>query len=330
MMRAVQVRKPGPLHTHHVEDVADLVPADREVVIEVKAAPINYPDLLVVSGRYQTTPPTPFAPGKEAAGVVREVGPGVTRVKPGDRVLVDIEFGAYATQARAREDQCMPLPDRMGFVDAVAVGLAAQTAWFALLERARLQPDDVVLVNGVTGAVGHAAVQIASALNATVLAGASSAARAESLLKDMPCPIVDLGASDLRNSLREQVHAASGGKGADIVIDTLGGDAFDASLRALAWDGRIVTVGFAAGRIPEVKANYLLLKNITATGLQWSDYRDRKPWLVAKAHAALSALWEGGSLRPRVMQTMPLDDFARALELIETRAASGRLVLVND
>ena len=209
MMRAVQVRRPGPLHTHRVENVADLVPADRGVVIDVKAAAVNYPDLLVVSGRYQTTPPTPFAPGKEAAGIVREVGPGVTRVKPGDRVLVHVEFGAYATQARAREDQCMPLPDRMGFVDAVAVGLAAQTAWFALLERARLQPGDVVLVNGVTGAVGHAAVQIASALGATVLAGASSPARAESLLKDMPCPIVDLGASDLRNSLREQVHAAT-------------------------------------------------------------------------------------------------------------------------
>ena len=329
-MHAVQIHKAGPLETHRVEELPDLHPGAGQVVIDVKAAAVNYPDLLVITGRYQVTPPMPFAPGKEAAGVVRSVGPNVTQVKCGDRVLIHVESGTYATQAVAREDQCMPLPDRMGYVDAVALGLAAQTAWFALLERARFESGDVVLVNGATGAVGHAAVQIASALGATVLAGATSLARARSLLEEVPCRIVDLGAEDLRNSLREQAHAASAGKGADIVIDTLGGDVFDASLRALAWCGRIVTVGFAAGRIPEVKANYLLVKNITAMGLQWTDYRDREPWNVAKAHAALGALWARGELRPRVMQTLPLRDFARALEQIEARRVTGRLVLTME
>jgi NADPH2:quinone reductase len=300
------------------------------VLIDVKAATVNYPDLLVISGRYQNIPPMPFAPGMDAAGVVRTIGAAVSRVKAGDRVLIHAKNGAYATEAVARQELCMPLPQEMDFVDAVALGLAAQTAWFALVERGGYRPGDVVLVNGATGAVGHAAVQIASALGATVLAGASSLARGQALLKDIPCKIVDLGAQDLRNSLREQIYAATGDRGADIVIDTLGGDVYDASLRALAWGGRIVTVGFAAGRIPDVKTNYLLVKNISASGLQWTDYRDREPWKVARAHSTLAALWRRGALKAHVMQTLPLRDFAQALRLIENRQATGRLVLTTD
>ena len=270
-----------------------------QVLVDVKAAAVNYPDLLVVTGRYQTIPPLPFTPGKDAAGIVRAVGPDVKRVKPGDRVLLHLEYGAFATQALAREDQCLPLPPGMGFVDAVALGLAAQTAWFALLERGAFEPGDRVLVTGASGAVGQAAVQIASALGGTVLAAASNLERARAVLGDTQCSLVDLSAPDLRNSLREQVHAATGGHGVDVVIETLGGDAFDASLRAMAWCGRIVTVGFASGRIPEIKAGHLLVKNISALGLQWTDYRDRQPHRVERAHAALAALWQRGALRPR-------------------------------
>lgn len=328
--RAVVVRLPGPVETHRVEETPDLEAGVGEVVVDVKAAGVNYPDLLVVSGRYQVTPPLPFTPGKEAAGVVRSIGAGVTRVKTGDRVLIHVEHGAFATQARAREDQCMPLPDRMGFVDAVSLGLAAQTAWFSIVERGGYQPGEAVLVNGVTGAVGLAAAQIASALGASVLAGAGSPDRARALLEGVPCTFIDLGAPDLRNSLREQVHAATGGRGADVVIDMLGADVFDASLRAMAWCGRTVTVGFAAGRLPEVKANYLLVKNITATGLQWSDYRDREPGKVARAHRMLTVLWERGALKAQVMRALPLGDFVEALRLMETRQATGRLVLTMD
>ena len=313
-----------------MEEVPDLEPAPGDVVIDVKAAPVNYPDLLVISGRYQSIPPLPFAPGKEAAGVVRSVGTGVTRVKEGDRVLIHVDAGTYATQAVAREHQCLLLPPRMGFVDAVALGLAAQTAWFALVERGGWRPADTVLVTGATGAVGHAAVQIARTLGVIVLAGASNLPRAESLLKNVTCRIVDLGAADLLDGLRKQVHAATGGRGADVVVDTLGGDVYDTALRALAWSGRIVTVGFAAGRIPQVRANYLLVKNITAAGLQWTDYRDREPWKVERAHAALAALRDRGALRPALMQVLPLRDFAHALQLIERRGATGRLVLAMD
>lgn len=329
-MLAVQVKKPGPVETHAVEEVPDLEAGPGQVLVDVKAAAVNYPDLLVMTGRYQTIPPLPFAPGKDGAGIVRAVGPGVKRVKAGDRVLLHPEYGSFATQALAREDQCLPLPEGMGFVDALALGLAAQTAWFALLERGAFEPGDRVLVTGASGAVGQAAVQIASALGGTVLAAASNVERARAALGDTPCSLVDLSAPDLRNSLREQVHAATGGHGVDVVIETLGGDAFDAALRAMAWCGRIVAVGFASGRIPEIKAGHLLVKNISALGLQWTDYRDRQPHRVERAHAGLAALWQRGALRPRIMKTLPLREFAEALRLIDTRQANGRLVLTME
>jgi NADPH2:quinone reductase len=328
-MRGVQIKTLGLAETHTVEELPDLEPGNHEVVIDVKSAAVNYPDLLVVSGQYQTRPPLPFTPGKEAAGIVRIVGPGVTRVKPGDRVLIHVEWGAFATQALAHEDRCLPLPDDMTFVEAAVLGLPAQTAWFALMERGRW-PGDMVLVNGATGAVGHAAVQIASAMGATVLAGVNSPERASAMLSDVSCSIVDLGAPDLRNSLRDQVHTATRGYGADIVVDMLGGDIFDASLRALAWDGRIVTVGFAAGRIPDVKAGYLLVKNATVSGLQWTDYRDRQPWKVAQAHTVMASMWAKRKLRVNIMQTIPLSGLSEALRLIETRRATGRIVLTMD
>lgn len=329
-MLAVQIRKPGPPASHQLEEVTQPVPGPLQVVIDVKAAAVNYPDLLVATGLYQTRTPYPFTPGKDGAGVIRSVGAGVKRFKPGDRVLVHLEHGTFATQALSREDQCMPLPAGLDDVNAVSLGLAAQTAWFALMERGGFEPGNVVLVNGATGAVGHAAVQIAAAMGGVVLAAASSVPRARQMLEGVNCHFIDLSAPDLRDSLREQVLAASGGKGADVIIDPLGADVFDASMRALAWCGRIVSVGFAAGRIPQVKANYLLVKNIAALGLQWTDYRDRQPWLVAKAHEALTGLWERGHLRSHVMCTLPLAGFAQALELIESRKATGRIVLTMD
>ena len=326
-MFAVQVHQPGTAEQHAVEELPGLTAGPGQVLVDVAAATVNYPDLLLITGRYQSMPALPFAPGVDAAGTVRAVGSGVARVKPGDRVVIHVDAGAYATEALAREDQCLPIPAEMGFVEATALGLAAQTAWFALLARGGFQPGDVVLVNGASGAVGQAAAQIASALGGVVVAAASSVDKARALLEGSHCSFADLRAADLRNSLRDQVLQATGGRLADVVIDTLGGDVFDASLRALAWCGRIVTVGFAAGRIPEIKAGHLLVKNIAATGLQWTDYRDRQPERVARAHDALAMLWKRGALRPVIMKTLPLRQFAEAHRLIDSREATGRLVL---
>jgi len=329
-MLAVQVSNPGPVENHCVQEVPDPVAGPGQVLIDVKAAAVNYADLLVVTGRYQAIPALPFAPGTEAAGIVRSVGLGVTRVKPGDRVLIHVDFGTFATQALARENQCLPLPPAMGFVDAVTLGLASQTAWFALLERAAFQAGERVLVTGASGAVGQAAVQIASAQGATVLAAASNLQRARTVLEGTHCHWIDLAVPDLRSSLRAQVHAATGGHGVDVVIDTLGGEVFDAALRATEWCARIVSVGFASGRIPEIKAGHLLVKNISVLGLQWTDYRDRQPHRVERAHAALVAMWQRDALRAAPVKTLPLHEFAEAFRLIEKRQATGRLVLTMD
>ncbi|CAH2894564.1 MAG: hypothetical protein PCALPYG88_6609 [uncultured Paraburkholderia sp.] len=327
-MRAVQVRKAGASPDIGLfEDVLDPQPGIGEVLIDVRAAAVHYPDWLVITGRYQTIPPEPFVPGKEAAGVVHQVGEGVANLKRGDRVLLHVDDGAFATRVVVRKERCRLLPERMEFNEAVSIGLAAQTAWFALMERGGYQPGMSVLVTGATGAVGYAAVQIAAALGADVLAGVNSIERAKPLLKNVPCRLINLGASDLRSALRDEVLGATGGKGVDIVIDMLGGDVFDASLRTLRWNGRMVSVGFAAGRVPEVKAGYLLVKNLTVTGLQWTDYRDREPAKVASAHAALARMWERGQLRQNVMQPLPLDRIEHALRLIESRQTTGRLVL---
>ena len=329
-MRAVRIYRPGPLDQHVLETLPDLEPGPGELVVDVKAAAVNYPDMLVATGRYQVTPSAPFTPGKEGAGVVRAVGAGVERVRVGDRVLLHVENGSHATQARVTEIQCFPLPDRMSFVDAVAVGLAAQTAWFALHERAGFVPGQSVLVTGASGAVGQAAAQLVAALGGVVLAAASHPERARAVLPGLDGHFIDLSVADLRDGLRHQVRTAVGERGVDIVIDTLGGDVFDASLRTLAWCGRMVTVGFAAGRIPEVKANYLLVKNIAASGLQWSDYRDRAPQLVARAHEAMVALWARGQLACRRVQTLPIASFEQAYRAIETRQTKGRLILTMD
>lgn len=329
-MLAVQVRQPGPLESHRVEEVTDLIPSFGEVVVDVKAAVVNYPDLLVMTGRYQVTPPAPFTPGKEGSGIVSAVGPGVKNVRVGDRVLVHVEHGTYATRVIAKESQCFPLPPAMSFVDAAAVGLAAQTAWFALHERGGFEPDEVVLVTGASGAVGQAAIQIVAALGGVPIAAASNLERAKTGLFGTSCHFVDLSVPEIRNSLRQQIQEVTGGKGVDIVIDTLGGDFFDAALRTLAWCGRMVTVGFATGRIPEVKANYLLVKNISASGLQWSDYRDRTPEWVARAHSGLVDLWSRGVLHPGQIRTYPLVEFAQALEAIDKRQATGRLILTVE
>ncbi len=328
-MRAVVVHAPGPLRQHKVETVPDPVPGPGEVLVEVRAIGVNYPDLLVAEGKYQFIPPAPYGPGKEAAGIVSSVGAGGGgALKPGERVMVQVEYGAYAEKIVARASACHRLPEGMPFEDAAALGLAYQTADFALVERAAYRGGETVLVTGASGGVGLAAVQIAKALGATVLAGVTSADKGELCRRHGADHIVDLAAGNLRESVRTQVFAAVGKRGADIVLDSVGGDAFDGALRALAWRGRLVVIGFAAGRIPELRANYLLLKNISVAGLQWSDYRDREPDAVAAAQSRLYELYLAKKLKPEITATYPLERCAEALARFGSRSVQGKLVLV--
>lgn len=324
-MRAVVVRKPGPFRTHRVETIADPVPGDGEVLIEARAIGVNYPDLLVAEGKYQFIPPTPYSPGKEVSGLVLQSNSPLRKV--GECVMAQVEYGAYAEKVVARAVDCHVLPADMPFDHAVALGLAYQTAWFALVERAQLKAGESVLVTGASGGVGLAAVQLAKALGATVLAGVTSRGKGELCRRHGADHVVDLAAPDLRENVRQQVFAAVGKRGVDVVIDSVGADAFDGALRALAWCGRLVVVGFAAGRIPEVKTNYLLLKNIAVLGLQWSDYRNRDPEAVARAQQAIFGLYLKKKIRPEITGRYPLAEFADALARFEERTVQGKLVL---
>ncbi|SAL06040.1 alcohol dehydrogenase [Caballeronia calidae] len=313
-----------------VGDLPDPAVGDNNVLIEVRAAAVNYPDLLVVQGKYQILPERPFAPGKDAAGVVRAVGKNVTRVRPGDRVVAQLEYGAYAELVSAHQRSCFKLPDSMSFTDAAAMGLVYQTAYFALVERGGFKSGEKVLVTGAAGGVGSAAVQLVKGLGGTALAAVNSDEQAR-FLRDMGADaIIDLSVPGLRDAVREQVRAATAGHGADVLLDTLGGDAFDASLRAMAWCGRAVIIGFAAGRIPEVKVNYLLVKNIGVSGLQWSDYRERQPEKVDSVQQDIFRLYDQGAIKPQIAGALPLDRAGEALTRLASGQVSGKYVLTVD
>jgi NADPH2:quinone reductase len=326
-MRAAIVHEFGPIASHTMGELPEPTPRTGEVLVTIKATAVNFVDSLVVTGKYQFLPQRPFAPGKMPVGVITALGTGVTDVKVGDRVLTLAEQGGYAQKVAVDVKQCFKLPEAMSFGEAASMALVYDTSWFALRERARIQPGDSVLVLGSTGGVGLAAVQLAKAMGAKVLAGVSNAAKAPPVLAAGADGIIDLSQPNLRDSLREQIFAKNNGKGVDIVIDPVGGDAFDAALRALAWRGRLVVIGFASGRIPEVKANYLLVKNIEVTGLQVSDYRKRMPEMMAECMREIFSLYEKAKLKPAPFQSRPLDAFATSLQEIVDRRASGRIVL---
>jgi NADPH2:quinone reductase len=327
-MRALRVHEHGGIERLRLEDAPDPVPKAGEVLVSVRAASINFPDLLVIGGTYQKLPPRPFSPGKDLAGVVAAVGEGVTLCKPGDRVCAQIEYGAYAELCSVPAVNCHVMPDAMTFEDGAAMGLTYLTAHFALVERGRCAPGETVLVNGAAGGVGLASVQIAKALGATVVASVSSADKAALVKSNGADHVVRTDVPDLREKFRKQVHAAIGPRGIDLIIDPVGGDVFDASLRVIAWCGRLVIVGFAEGRIPELKAGYLLVKNISLLGLQWSDYRDRQPGQVRDVQQALFGMYERGSIRPHVMASYALEDYRAALEAVRDRKVVGKVVLL--
>jgi NADPH2:quinone reductase len=328
-MRAVTVYELGSFDHAFLVEQPDPQPGPGEVVVEVHAVPVNYVDLVTMSGKYQFAPPLPYTPGKGPAGVVCAIGPDVTTVDVGDRVLAMAERGGYAEMAVVDQRQVYRLPDSLSFIDAASMSLAFDTAWMALRERARMTRGDTVFVTGATGAVGGAAVQLAKAMGASlVLAGVSAPARASAAIAAGADAIVDLSSADLRDSIRDQVLAVTSGAGVDIVIDPLGGDVFDGAIRAMAWRGRMVVIGFAAGRIPTLKVNYLMVKNIEVSGLQISDYRKRAPEMVAECYREVFDLHTQGKIAPLPSTTFPLEEWQQALEMIQGRKAPSRLVLL--
>ena len=326
-MRAIVVDEFGGPEQLGIAEIAEPVPGPGEVLVAVHAVPVNYVDLLVVSGTYQFLPARPFIPGKGPAGAVVACGPGVAALQVGDRVLAMAEQGGYAEAVAASAEQCYRLPAGMSFAEAASLSLVYDTAWFGLRERGRLRVGETVLVLGASGGVGYAAVQLARAMGARVLAGIARVERAAAARAAGAEAVIDLSRANLHDSLREQVYAATDGSGADLILDPLGGEVFSAALRALAWRGRLVVIGFAAGTIPTIRTNYLLLKNIEVSGLQVSDYRKRRPEHVAAAFNEIFSLFEQQKIRPAPVTEFALEQAGAALAALRDRQISGRGVL---
>jgi NADPH:quinone reductase len=324
-MRAVLCRQWGPPESLRLEDVAPPALAADQVRIAVRACGVNFPDLLIIEGKYQIKPELPFTPGHELSGTVTEAGPAVQGFKAGDRVLATVGFGAFAEEAVAPAAQVMALPAGMDDTTAAAFGIVYGTSYHALVQRARLREGEVVLVLGAGGGVGLSAVEVAKALGATVIAAAGGDEKLAAAREHGADHLVD----SRRESVRERVEAITGKRGADVIYDPVGGEAFDEGLRCLAWEGRLLVVGFASGRIPQAPVNRLLLKSQDLVGVHWGAWARRDPEANRRNFEALFRWHAEGRLRPRVWRTHPLDRVADALKAVQERQVVGKVVLTT-
>lgn len=330
-MKAVRVHAFGPIGQALYEDAPDPVPADGEVVVEMDAIDVNFADILFIEGRYQRKPTLPFSPGLCGVGHVAELGSGVTNLSLGDRVLVVPEQGTYAEKLCLPAQWCLPVPMDIPAPDAAALGLVYQTAYFALTDHGQIGPETSVLVLGASGGVGMAAVQLARALGAGPVIAAARGADGMAFAAHLGADhVIDASDTNLRTSLATQVKAATAGHGADIVIDPVGGTFSEAALRAMAWRGRLVVVGFAAGEVPSFSGGYLLVKNISVSGIQWTDYRDREPARIHAAQKYIFELFTANRVAPEIHRTVPLSQFATALCELQCGATRGKTILIPE
>ncbi len=322
-MKAVLCRAYGPPESLVVEEVPPLVAGPGEVVVSVKAASVNFPDVLIIQNKYQFKPPLPFSPGSEVAGIVKAVGEGVTAAKPGDRVMAFTTYGGFAEEVKTDARRLLPLPDGMDYTIASAFVLTYGTSDHALRDRGALKAGETVLVLGAAGGVGIAAIEIAKAVGARVIACASR--------DDKLAVCREHGADDTVNyqteDLRERVKALTKGNGVDVVYDPVGGPYTEAAVRSCAWRGRLLVVGFAAGDIPKIPLNLTLLKGCSIVGVFWGEFARREPTAFAASIAQLVRWYAEGKLRPHVSATFPLERAAEALALMAAREVKGKVVL---
>lgn len=329
-MKAVVVTEFGPYRNAAIQDIETPEHGPRDVLVEATTMGVNFPDVLMIEGRYHVRPELPFVPGMEFAGTVAAIGAEVTEVAVGDRVAGEVDCGAYAQKVVVSADNCYRIPNDMTFEHAAALGLSFQAAHFALSDRAHMSSGERVLITGAAGGVGMAAVQLVKALGGTAIGGVRSPEQEAVVRAAGADHVVDLSADNLRETLRDEVLDFTNGHGADVVLDTVGGPVFDACVRALAWSGRLVVVGFASGVIPSVEANIVLLRNISVIGLHWRQYRLREPEWVRRIQNEMYQLYAQGRLVPHVMHVYSLAQFADALEAIEAGRVEGKVVLSSS
>ena len=306
-------------------EMAAPAPKAGEVLVEIRAASLNFPDLLMVQNKYQIKPPLPFVPGAEWAGVVQAVGEGVQHLHPSQNVACLSGTGGFATHVVAPAARCMPLPEGFPPVDAAAFIMTYATSHHALVDRAQLRAGETVLVLGAAGGVGSAAIQIAKAMGARVIAAASSEEKCNLCLKTGADAVIDYSQEDLR----EAVKSLSGGKGPDVVYDPVGGDLAEPALRSIAWRGRYLVVGFAAGPIPSLPLNLPLLKGASLVGVFWGEFAKREPQANAAMMGELAQWYAQGRIKPVIDSTMPMSRLPAAFERMASRSVMGKQVMVN-
>jgi NADPH2:quinone reductase len=324
-MKAVVCKQFGPPESLVVEDLPALRPGPGEAVVSVKAASVNFPDVLIIQNKYQFKPPLPFSPGSELAGVVKEVGAGVDAFRPGDKVIAFTTYGAFAEEAKTEAARLLPLPEGMDFVAGAAFLLTYATSDHALRDRAALRAGETLLVLGAAGGVGLAAIEIGKALGARVIACASSEEKLAVCRAHGADATINYAAEDLR----ERVKNLTDGKGVDVVYDPVGGPYSEPAFRSLAWRGRLLVVGFAAGEIPKLPLNLALLKGASVVGVFWGDFARREPKHFAESARQLGQWYREGKLKPHVSQTFPLEKAADALKLMAARQVKGKVVLTT-
>ena len=326
-MKAWVVRELGGPESLRLEEVASGEPAEGMVRIKVRAAAINFPDVLMVAGLYQVKPELPFVPGVEVSGEVMSA-PDASEFKPGDRVMALLDHGGltrggFAEIADADPASMSRMPDKMTFEDAAGFTLIFQTGWFGLHRRANLKAGETLLVHAGAGGVGSAAIQLGKAAGATVIATAGSDAKVRVCL--------EIGADHAFNykthDFVEEVKRITGGRGADVVYDPVGGDVYDRSTKCIAFEGRIVVVGFTSGRIPQAAANHVLIKNYSVVGLHWGLYAKRAPELIPPATRAILDLYEEGKIKPYISTRLSLSEAPRALAMVGEGKSTGKVIL---
>lgn len=325
-MKAIVCREHGPPETLVLDEVPEPTVGGGQVVVAMKAASVNYPDVLIIQNRYQVKPPLPFSPGSELAGVVTATGGGVTEVSIGDRVMALTTYGAFAEQVSVDTSRVLRMPETMDFTTASAFMLTYGTSYHALADRGGLRAGETLLVLGAAGGVGLAAVEIGRALGARVIACASTEEKLEVCVAHGATHTVNYARDDLRARIKDLTD----GRGVDVVYDPVGGPYTEPALRSLAWRGRLLVVGFAAGEIPKLPLNLVLLKGGSIVGVYSGEFRRQEPERFAAMSRDLLELYEDGKLRPHVSAVWPLARAPEALALVAARDVKGKVVLVAN
>jgi NADPH2:quinone reductase len=322
-MKAVLCRSYGPPESLTLEDIDPPQAGPGQVLVDVHASAVNFPDVLMIEGKYQSQPPFPFSPGCEIAGTVAALGDGVADMQVGDRVFGGIGVGGFAEQVAVAPSNLMPMPERMSFAQASGISTTYGTSYYALKQRASLQPGETLLVLGAAGGVGLAAVELGKAMGARVIAAASSPEKLEVAHRVGADELVDYSDGELK----DKVKALTSGRGADVIYDPVGGDLFDQCMRCIAWYGRLLVIGFAAGDIPKVPINLVLLKSCQVVGVFFGSWSARFRDEAAENFREILALYEAGRIDPLIGREYDLGDYALALRELSERRAIGKVVV---